>query len=99
MKRLFNEGRWRESAVLAADVVSGKGKVFGALEPEELEAVERAKVALASEPPFAPGIPAVPNEEIPVGNGRFFTPMHYGATNFGDMCNARRTLWAQFRTA
>ncbi len=92
IKRLFEEGRWSESPILAADAVQGRGKVFRKLEPDEVGAIKPAEAALRGEPPFAPGIPAIPDEEIPVGNGRFFTPMHYGATKFGDMCNPRQTL-------
>ena len=44
------------------------------------------------EPTFAPGIPAVPDERIPVGNSDTVRASVYGARTYGDLCNTRQTL-------
>jgi adenine-specific DNA methylase len=78
--------------LLAADLDDTYGKVFREPTDKEIAAAERAEKALADEPDSAPGLPAIPTETVPVGNGRSIMPLVYGATDFGGFCNARQTL-------
>jgi len=91
-RRLAVEGLGQDVIVVGADIDETYGKVFREPTNEEVAAAERAEKALTNEPDFAPGVPAVPTEQVPVGNGRFITPLVYGATDFGKFCNARQTL-------
>ena len=47
---------------------------------------------LADETAFATGLPAVPDEGIPVGNSDTVRASVYGAQTYGDLCNTRQTL-------
>jgi putative DNA methylase len=68
------------------------GKRYRAPTNEERLAVQRAEEALAREPDFGPGLPAVPDEEIPESNGATIRPQLYGARTYGDLSNRRQTL-------
>ena len=59
---------------------------------EELIAASAAEAALNAQPDFAPGLPAVPDERIPIGNSDTIRASAYGAKTYGDLCNARQTL-------
>jgi len=91
-QRLAGEGLGRDALLLVADIDSDVGKTFRSPTALELEAALAADAALSSEPPFAPGMLAVPDEQIPLNNGATIRPQLYGAVTYGDlMCN-RQTL-------
>ena len=69
------------------------GKCFREAQAEEARAADTGNAELLPmEPPFAPDLPAVPHEAIPVGNSSVIQPSVYGATSYGDLCNDRQTL-------
>ena len=90
--RLAREGQAEDAVLLAADVDKTFGKTYREVTPEEVRAIELARKALAAEPPFANGLPAVPDETIPEGNTWTVQATVYGAHTYGDMCNARQSL-------
>jgi adenine-specific DNA methylase len=91
-RRLAAEGLGQDAILVAADIDRMYGKVFREPAREEIAAAERAEKVLADESDFILGVPAVPTEQVPVGNGRSIMPLVYGATDFGKFCNARQTL-------
>jgi adenine-specific DNA methylase len=90
--RLASERRGQDALLLAADLDDRCGKTYREVTPEEARAALDAELALANEPPFEEGLPAVPHEEIPKGNTWTVQATVYGARTYGDMCNARQTL-------
>jgi len=91
-RRLSAEGFREDVLLLSADLDPEYGKSFREPTSEEFAAIRLAEEMLAAEPPFAPGIPAKPDERIPVGNGSVVQPSLYGAKSYGDLCNDRQTL-------
>jgi adenine-specific DNA methylase len=91
-RRLMNEGQGRDALLLVADLDESVGKVFRAPTTEDVEAIRRAEERLVAEPAFAEGIPAVPDERIPVGNTSVVQPSAYGYETYGSLCNKRQTL-------
>jgi adenine-specific DNA methylase len=91
-RRLSAEGFREDALLLAADLDPEYGKSFREPTSEEFAAIRLAQELLATEPPFGPGIPAKPDERIPVGNGSVVQPSLYGAKSYGDLCNDRQTL-------
>ena len=90
--RLMAEGQGRDVLLVAADIDPVVGKSFRQPTDDEKHAASLAKVLLAGEPEFAPGMPAVPDERIPAGNNDTVRPSAYGARTYGDLCNTRQTL-------
>jgi adenine-specific DNA methylase len=90
--RLAGEGLGRDVLLVAADLDDAVGKSFREPTEAERQAAVAASTALRHERPFAPGLPAVPNEAIPDGNRDTVRPSAYGARTFGDLCNDRQTL-------
>ncbi len=90
--RLAAERLGEDALLVAADIDDDVGKVFREPTEAEREAATAASSALDEEPPFAPGLPAVPNEEIPPGNNHAVRASMYGARTYGDLCNDRQTL-------
>lgn len=90
--RLAAEGLGEDVLLVVSDVSGATGKTYRTPTDTELEAVRAAEEALPNEPPFAGSLPAVPNETVPPGNSRTIQPIMYGATTYGDFCNARQTL-------
>ena len=91
-RRMAAEGLGEDALIAVAELDPAVGKSFRVPFEVEVKAAEDAAKALAEESPFGPGVPAVPNERVPVGNRRFITPLAYGATDFGKFCNPRQTL-------
>jgi putative DNA methylase len=90
--RLAAEGLGEDALLVAADLDETVGKLFREPTAEERDAAARAEQALAEEPQFAPGVPAVPNEPIPAGNNDTVRASAYGAKTYGELCNARQNL-------
>ena len=90
--RLMAERQGRDAILVAADIDPLVGKRFRRPAAHELVAVASAERLLTSEPAFAPGVPARPNERIPDGNNHTVRPSLYGARTYGDLCNIRQTL-------
>lgn len=91
-QRLAASGLGQDAMLVAADLDPTVSKFFRPPTAAELEAVLAAETALASEPVFAPGLSAVPDEAIPDSNGATVRPQLYGAVTYGDLCNKRQTL-------
>ncbi len=91
-RRLSSEGYGEDALMLVADLDDIVGKRFREPTAEERRAALSASALLAAEAPFAPGMPAVPDERIPPGNSSVIQPSIYGAERYGDMCNDRQTL-------
>jgi putative DNA methylase len=90
--RLAAEGLGRDVLLVAADIDDVVGKVFREPTQGERDAANAATAALRAERPFAPGMPAVPNEAIPDGDADTVRASMYGAESYGDLCNDRQTL-------
>lgn len=90
--RLAMAGLGRDALLIGADLDDDVGKAFREPTKSERLAAAAATAALASEVPFAPGLPAVPNEVIPPGNNDTVRASAYGAKTYGDLCNDRQTL-------
>jgi putative DNA methylase len=90
--RLAQEGLAEDVLLIAADPDESVGKAFRRPTEAEIRAAESAKLALASERDFGPGLPAIPSEVIPLGNFDTVRPSMYGARTYGDLCNPRQTL-------
>ncbi len=90
--RLAAEGLGRDRMLAVADIDATVGKVYRIPTAEELIAASAAEAALNAQPDFAPGLPAVPDERIPIGNSDTIRASAYGAKTYGDLCNARQTL-------
>lgn len=90
--RLASEGLGTDTLLIAADLDDDVGKAFREPTAGERAAADAAVDALRAEPPFGPGLPAVPIEEIPRGNFDTVRPSMYGARTYGQLCNARQSL-------
>jgi adenine-specific DNA methylase len=90
--RLAANGLGRDVILVAADLDSSVGKRFRNPVDAEIEGASSAEVQLTKEPPFLSGLSPVPSEPIPEGNTWTIQASVYGATTYGDMCNARQTL-------
>lgn len=91
-RRLSAERQGRDALLLVADLDPVVGKRFRTATAEELAAAYGCSAELISEEPFRHGLPAVPDERIPVGNGSVIQPSIYGASTYGQLCNDRQTL-------
>jgi len=91
-QRLAAEGMGEDVLLVAVDIDRQVGKSFRVPTADEFAAIADAAKALLCEPDFAPGLPAVPDETIPVSNGATIRPQLYGAKTYGDLCNTRQTL-------
>jgi putative DNA methylase len=92
LERVAGQGGGRDALLLVGDLDPSFNKQFRLPTSHELSAVEAAEAQLPCETPFAPGVPATPNERIPPGNTWTIQPSLFGAHTYGDMCNARQTL-------
>jgi len=90
--RLMAEGLGQDALLVAADLDPVIGKAFRQPTEAERDGALSATAALRAEPDFARGMPAAPDEPIPAGNNHTVRPSLYGATNYGQLCNARQTL-------
>lgn len=77
--RLAKLGLMHDAQLLAADFDDAVGKHFRALTEAEVVCAAAAIDALAVQPPFAPGLSAVPDEPIPPANTWTVQPLVYGA--------------------
>jgi putative DNA methylase len=91
-QRMAQDGLASDALLVAADLDERVGKRFRKPTTEERAAAESVAPALVSrEPPFGE-FPAVPDEEIPIGNSDTIRASVYGAKTYGDLCNPRQTL-------
>jgi putative DNA methylase len=91
-RRLSAEGLREDALMAVAENDEKVGRRFRPPNVDDFASITAAADALATEPPFAPGMPAVPDEAIPPGNTSVIQPSVYGAANYGDLCNTRQTL-------
>jgi putative DNA methylase len=89
--RIALEGLGRDVLLVVADLAN-RGKTYRLPTEEEVEALRLVSAAIDAEPAFFDGVPAVPQEKVPPGNTRTIQPLIYGATSYGEFCNARQTL-------
>jgi putative DNA methylase len=92
LERLAGARLGQDVMLLVADLDPDIGKSFRPPDPADLDAVDKARAALAAEPDCGPGMPARPNEPIPPGNTWTIQPSLFGAVTYGDLCNDRQTL-------
>ena len=90
--RLMNDGLAEDRLLIVADHDEDFGKVFRTPTEDEHRAAEAASTALNREQAFAPHLPALPSEPIPVGNNDTVRPSKYGYKTYGELCNDRQTL-------
>lgn len=91
-QRLASEGLGRDALVAVVAPDPRIGRAFRAPTERDLVAAEAASKSLANEEPFALGLPAVPDEPIPLNNGATIRPQLYGARTYGDLMCDRQTL-------
>ena len=89
--RIMSDGESKDTLLLVADVHSRGRKTFREATPIELNVIKEACNAVKSEQPFAPGLPAIPNEKA-LGYTGSRAYARYGYHTFGDFCNCRQTL-------
>ena len=89
--RLMADGLAEDALLVTADLDERTRRRYRAPLATEHEAAEAAAEALASEPDFATGLPAVPHEKA-VGRTGPRRYAKYGYSTLGDCCNARQTL-------
>jgi adenine-specific DNA methylase len=90
--RLMNDGLAGDELLVVADIDDAVGKLFREPAPAELDALASASKTLKDEPPFALGVPAIPDERVPPGNNHTVRPSMYGYRCYGSFCNDRQTL-------
>ena len=90
--RLAQEGMLRDALLLSADSDEVFGKAFRVPTEEEYATAEAAEKVLAAQEAFGDRLPALPDELIPADDTWTVQPIVYGATTYGDLCNARQTL-------
>lgn len=91
-QRLAKAGLGRDSLLVVVQPDPVVGRRFRVPTEDELLATQRAAEALSSEPDFAAGVPAVPDEPIPANNGATIRPQLYGAQTYGDLMCDRQSL-------
>ena len=92
LKRMMSDRIRGDALLVVADIDDEVGKRYRAPVAADMEGIDRVRSALASEAPFGPGLPAVPDEPIDPGLSRFIGPVGYGYRSWGELCNARQTL-------
>lgn len=89
--RLMGDGYAEDALLLVADHDDSFRRTYRLPVEAEHTAVAIAGDALAQEPDFGPGLPAVPDEKASGSTGpREYAK--YGYRTLGDCCNARQTL-------
>lgn len=91
-KRLAFEGKGQDALLVVADHDDTLGKRFREPTAVEVHAADAAVAALANEPEFSPFLTALPDEQIPEGDGHTIRPLTYGAKTFGDLMIPRQGL-------
>jgi len=81
-----------DKLLLVADIDQLIGPVFRHPSNSDLEAILSSERALSTEPPFATGMSATPDERIPPGNNDTVRGSLYGVNTFGALCCIRQTL-------
>lgn len=90
-KRLMRDGLRGDAILVVADPDDEVGKRYREPRDSERVAFAAATVALAAEPNFGPGLPAVPTEPIDPRHPTL-RPVGYGYRSWGELCNDRQTL-------
>lgn len=90
--RLMSDQMGRDELLVVGDLHPRFGKSFRDPTDEEFLAVARATKALEKEDPFAPGLPAIPDERVPPGNNHTVRPSLYGYTRYSSFMNDRQVL-------
>ena len=92
-RRLMNEGLGEDALLLVGEIEpETETKVFREPTSVDARAASAAADQLHREGAFEGGIPAIPDEVIPVGNTSVIQPSAYGYKSYGDLCNPRQTL-------
>ena len=91
-QRLTNEGLSRDALLVVADHDDMVGKRFRAPAKEETDMAAVTSVVLLKEEAISPVLTAIPDEEIPEGDGQTIRPLTYGAKTYGDLMITRQTL-------
>ncbi|MCY4104682.1 MAG: DUF1156 domain-containing protein [bacterium] len=92
LKRMMRDGLKDDAMLAVADCDDSVGKGYRAPAAADLDAIVPVAAALATEPPFGRGLPAVPTERLDPGLSAFIGPAGYGYRSWGELCNARQTL-------
>ncbi len=90
-KRLMRDGLRGDALLVVADLDDDVGKRYRRPSSMEHDALAAASEALAAEPEFGPGLPAVPIEPIDSSHPTL-RPVGYGYRTWGELCNDRQTL-------
>lgn len=91
-KRLAQEGLGRDGLLVVVDHDELVGRAFRTPTRAEEVGARCAADALRSERGFSPLLSAIPDEQIPVGDGHTIRPLNYGARSYGDLMIDRQTL-------
>lgn len=91
-QRLAKEGLSRDTLLVVAEHDLVVGKSFRVPTRDEVDASGKATDDLSRESAFSPLLPAIPHEEIAIGNTDTIRPTAYGAACYGDLMIDRQTL-------
>ena len=96
LKRMMRDGLKDDDMLAVSDLDDQVGKRYrapttGGGGVGDLDVFDEVQSALANEPEFGPGLPALPDEPIDPSHPTL-RPVGYGYRSWGELCNARQTL-------
>ena len=92
LRRLMRDELGEDALLVVADHDSITLRRYRVPEHADYEGLAGVSEALEAEPPFGPGLPAVPKEKLIPTLAGLIGPAGYGYDSWGDLCNARQTL-------
>ena len=92
LKRLMRDGLADDALLVVADHDPVTLRRYRVPTDADLAGLKGVEEALAEEPPFSPGLPAVPAEALLPTLSAFIGPAGYGYDSWGKLCNPRQTL-------
>ena len=92
LKRLMRDGLKEDALLVVADHDTFTLRRYRKPVEADMAGLLGVEEALASEPPFGPGVPAVPTEPLVSTLSDFIGPAGYGYGQWGQLCNSRQTL-------
>ena len=92
LKRMMRDGLKEDALLIVADHDPTTLRRYRPPVEADLAGLIGVEEALAAEPLFGPGVPAVPTEPLSATLSDFIGPAGYGYDKWGQLCNPRQTL-------
>ena len=92
LRRLMRDGLGRDALLVVADHDPLTLRRYRVPTRSDFKGFAGVEEALASELPFAPGLPAVPDEPLPSTLAGLIGAAGFGYNTWGKLCNSRQTL-------